>query len=120
RRLGRRAGRVPRLRAAALGRDPGQRRKVLSGRQVPRAGRPDHRPPQRLDRPEDLAQRRAARVLCPGLSAPPATSERPSMQPLAALFLRPPCPPEGLAFETTAELADLDGLFGHERAFEAL
>ncbi len=42
------------------------------------------------------------------------------MQPLAALFLRPPCPPEGLAFETTAELADLDGLFGHERAFEAL
>lgn len=42
------------------------------------------------------------------------------MPPLAPDRLRPPCPPEGLDFETTADLADLDGLFGHERAFEAL
>jgi len=34
--------------------------------------------------------------------------------------MRPPCPPEGLAFETTAELATLVGTFGHERALEAL
>jgi lon-related putative ATP-dependent protease len=34
--------------------------------------------------------------------------------------LRPACPAEGLAFETTAELEDLVGPFGHARALEAL
>jgi len=42
------------------------------------------------------------------------------LHPLSPDLLRPPCPPEGLAFETTAELATLDGTFGHERALEAL
>ncbi len=39
---------------------------------------------------------------------------------LPATSLRPPCPPEGLQFSTTAELEDLAGSFGHERALEAL
>ena len=34
--------------------------------------------------------------------------------------LRPACSPEKFAFETTAELEDVDGLIGQERAVEAI
>lgn len=40
--------------------------------------------------------------------------------PLPASALRPPCPEEGLAFTTTAELSPLIGAFAHDRALEAL
>jgi len=39
---------------------------------------------------------------------------------LPTVLLRPPCAPEALAFETTAELEPLPGTFGHDRALEAL
>lgn len=42
------------------------------------------------------------------------------LQPLPVELLRPACPPEGLTFETSAELEDLPGTIGHHRAMEAL
>ncbi len=44
------------------GRDPGHIAQALPGRRVRHALRADHRRAQRLDRPQDLAQRRPARV----------------------------------------------------------
>jgi lon-related putative ATP-dependent protease len=40
--------------------------------------------------------------------------------PLSADKLRPTCPADGLAFETTNDLEELVGPFGHHRALEAL
>ena len=56
-----RAGRAPRLRPAALGRRPGHAPEGVPGRHVPARLRADHRPALRVDRQEDVAQRRAAR-----------------------------------------------------------
>ncbi len=56
------AGRVPRLRAAVLGRRAGHAAEGVPRRHVPDRLRADHRHAQRADRPEDVAERRAARV----------------------------------------------------------
>ena len=53
----------------ALGRDPGRARPRLPGRHLRRALRADHRAALGVDRPQDVAERRAARVRRLGLMA---------------------------------------------------
>ncbi|MFO0750006.1 MAG: ATP-binding protein [Myxococcota bacterium] len=43
-----------------------------------------------------------------------------TLPPIQPDRYRPSCAPEALDFQTTAELEDLSGTFGHERALEAL
>ena len=62
RRHGLRAGRAPRLRAAAGGRRAGHAAEGVPGGHVPPLVRAHHRLAQRVDRPEDVAERRAARL----------------------------------------------------------
>jgi 2,3,4,5-tetrahydropyridine-2,6-dicarboxylate N-succinyltransferase len=59
---GPRAGRAPGLRAALLRRRAGHAAEGVPGRHVPTRLRADHRQAQRADRPQDVPQRRAARV----------------------------------------------------------
>ena len=86
------AGRAPRPRAAALDRRPGHAPEGVPGRHVPARLRADHRPALGVDRPEDVAERRAARArdrrvtpratvvseTCPKLRDRPVTSEVPA------------------------------------------
>ena len=62
RRHGPRGGRPPGPHPAALRRHPGHPHQVLPGRRLRRALRADHRRAQGEHRPQDLAQRRAARL----------------------------------------------------------
>ena len=59
---GARGGRAPRPRPGARVVIPGTRPKQFPAGEYQRAVRADHRPAHRVDRPQDLAQRRAARL----------------------------------------------------------
>jgi len=53
-------------------------------------------------------------------SAPPLSAPSRAPEPLPAEALRRCCDAAGFSFESTAELADLDGVIGQDRALEAI
>ncbi len=66
------ARRASRLRPAAIGRRARDAAEGVPGRHVPPLVRADHRPAERVDRPEDVAERRPARARHRDLDQPAA------------------------------------------------